>query len=72
MIHPGSNSRAPFEIIDVLRSAGADLSKTVVGHLDRTLFDYGDFVRLVETGCTAELDLFGTEVSHYQVYISCL
>lgn len=69
MIHPGANSSAPFEIIDVLRNAGAKLEKTVIGHLDRTLFKDEDFMRLVETGCIAELDLFGTECSHVQVKI---
>lgn len=37
IIHPGRAEEAPFEIIDVLREAGADISKTVMSHLDRTL-----------------------------------
>jgi len=37
IIHPGRDEKAPFEIIDVLREAGADISKTVISHLDRTL-----------------------------------
>ena len=28
---------APFEIIDILKEQGADISKTVMSHLDRTL-----------------------------------
>ena len=67
IIHPGRDTAAPFEIVDVLRNAGADLSRTVMSHLDRTLFDHGDFVRFAETGCLLEFDLFGTECSHYQV-----
>uniref|UniRef100_A0A8C5XDJ5 N-acetyltaurine hydrolase n=1 Tax=Microcebus murinus TaxID=30608 RepID=A0A8C5XDJ5_MICMU len=35
IIHPGRNSSAPFEIIRVLQEAGADISKTVMSHLDR-------------------------------------
>ena len=70
MIHPGLNTSAPFEIIDVLKHSGAKLEKTVIGHLDRTIFDIEDFVRLVETGCIAELDLFGEECSYYQVCTS--
>ena len=65
IIHPGRDTAAPFEIVDVLRNAGADLSRTVMSHLDRTLFDHGDFLRFAETGCISELDLFGSECSHY-------
>ncbi|XP_055970523.1 phosphotriesterase-related protein isoform X2 [Sorex fumeus] len=35
IIHPGRNSRAPFQIIRILQEAGADISKTVMSHLDR-------------------------------------
>ena len=67
IIHPGRDSSAPFEIVDVLRGAGADLSRTVMSHLDRTLHKHEEFLRFAETGCISELDLFGIECSHYQV-----
>ncbi|KAM9649962.1 N-acetyltaurine hydrolase isoform 2-T14 [Morphnus guianensis] len=35
IIHPGRNSDAPFQIIRILQEAGADVSKTVMSHLDR-------------------------------------
>ncbi|XP_010574505.1 phosphotriesterase-related protein isoform X2 [Haliaeetus albicilla] len=35
IIHPGRNSGAPFQIIRILQEAGADISKTVMSHLDR-------------------------------------
>ncbi|XP_006159813.1 phosphotriesterase-related protein isoform X2 [Tupaia chinensis] len=35
IIHPGRDPRAPFQIIQVLQEAGADISKTVMSHLDR-------------------------------------
>ncbi|XP_061037543.1 phosphotriesterase-related protein isoform X2 [Eubalaena glacialis] len=35
IIHPGRNRSAPFQIIRVLQEAGADISKTVMSHLDR-------------------------------------
>uniref|UniRef100_A0A2K5M536 N-acetyltaurine hydrolase n=1 Tax=Cercocebus atys TaxID=9531 RepID=A0A2K5M536_CERAT len=35
IIHPGRSSRAPFQIIRILQEAGADISKTVMSHLDR-------------------------------------
>ena len=39
LIHPGRNETAPLEIIDILDRAGADLSHTIMGHLDRTVFE---------------------------------
>ncbi|KAM6314793.1 N-acetyltaurine hydrolase isoform 2-T2 [Aegotheles albertisi] len=43
IIHPGRSSDAPFQIIRILQEAGADISKTVMSHLDRirTLIDEG-------------------------------
>lgn len=35
IIHPGRNGDSPFQIIRVLQEAGADISKTVMSHLDR-------------------------------------
>jgi phosphotriesterase-related protein len=34
-------------------------------HIDRTLFDLESMVRLAETGCYLEFDLFGQESSFY-------
>ncbi|XP_077011138.1 N-acetyltaurine hydrolase isoform X2 [Tamandua tetradactyla] len=49
-IHPGRSPSAPFQIIRVLQEAGADISKTVMSHLDRVrlLVDegYGDRILL--------------------------
>jgi phosphotriesterase-related protein len=65
MIHPGRDRRAPFEIVDVLRAAGADLSRTIMCHIDRTLADTASLRRLAETACIIEFDLFGYEGSYY-------
>ena len=64
-LHPGRNRESPFEIIDVLRDAGADLSRCIMGHIDRTLQSPSDLLRLAETGVVVEFDLFGVEVSKY-------
>uniref|UniRef100_A0A8C9G785 N-acetyltaurine hydrolase n=1 Tax=Pavo cristatus TaxID=9049 RepID=A0A8C9G785_PAVCR len=37
IIHPGRHSDAPFQIVRILQEAGADASKTVMSHLDRSL-----------------------------------
>lgn len=66
-IHPGRDPLAPFEILDILEQAGADISRTVMCHLDRTFFKDEDYIRLAQRGCYLSLDQFGIEISHYQV-----
>ena len=60
-IHPGRNPAAPMDAIKTVIAAGGDPSRTVIDHLDRTLFDIAAFLELAETGCWLELDLFGLE-----------
>ena len=67
IIHPGRSKAAPFEIVDILREAGADISRTVMSHLDRTFSTPDEFLKFAETGCYSELDVFGIECSQYQV-----
>ena len=50
-IHPGRNSAAPLEIVEVLRDAGADLGRTILGHLDRTIDDPRSLEKLAAAGC---------------------
>ena len=64
MIHPGRHPEAPGEIVEVLRGAGADLSRTVMCHIDRTIDDQATLKELAQSGCVLEYDLFGTEHSH--------
>ncbi len=65
MVHPGRHGDAPFEIVAILRDAGADLGRTVLCHIDRTIADRPMLRRLAETGCVIEFDLFGSEGSYY-------
>jgi phosphotriesterase-related protein len=65
LIHPGRDETAPLEIIDILDRAGADLSHTIMGHLDRTVFERGTLKQIAESGCYMEWDLFGRESSYY-------
>lgn len=60
-VHPGRSVSAPFEIIKILRDAGADIARTVISHVDRTLRDPGDLFKLAKTGCYIEYDLWGWE-----------
>ena len=64
-IHPGRHPDAPMEIIAVIEKAGADLSRSIICHLERTIFDKPAMKRLATTGCILEFDLFGHENSYY-------
>ncbi|MCS7207855.1 MAG: aryldialkylphosphatase [Dehalococcoidia bacterium] len=65
LIHPGRAEEAPWEILQVLQEAGADLTRVVMGHLDRTVFHRSTLLRIAQTGCVLEWDLFGQETWHY-------
>jgi phosphotriesterase-related protein len=65
MIHPGRDPRAPLEAMRIVREAGGDAQRTVMAHIDRTLFSLADMTALARTGCCLEFDLFGKESSYY-------
>ena len=64
-IHPGRHPDAPAEILGLLAKDGADLSRVIMGHLDRTVFDFDALRSIAESGCFLEWDLFGNEGSYY-------
>jgi len=64
-IHPGRNVAAPIDAIRIVESAGGDPTRTIIDHLDRTLFEVADYLELAKTGCYLEQDLFGWETSYY-------
>ena len=64
-IHPGRNERAPFEVLDVIEEAGADPSRTVMCHLDRTYYDVPTLLEFAKRGCYLEYDFFGWETSYF-------
>ena len=64
-VHPGRDETAPFEVLDVLEEAGADPSRVVVCHLDRTIADVEVLLRLAGRGCYLEYDFFGWEISNF-------
>ncbi|XP_041039045.1 phosphotriesterase-related protein [Carcharodon carcharias] len=65
IIHPGRNSDAPFQIIRILQEAGADISKTVMSHLDRTILEQDKLLEFAKLGSYLEYDLFGFELLNY-------
>jgi phosphotriesterase-related protein len=60
-VHPGRNPQAPSELVDILRDVGADLSRTIFDHVERTYRDLDQTIELASTGCGIEYDLFGRE-----------
>ena len=64
-VHPGRHPEAPREIVRFIQEAGGDPTRTIVGHIDRTIFDRETLLRLAETGCVIEYDFFGIESSYY-------
>lgn len=65
LIHPGRNPEAPQQLMELIIEAGGDASRTIMSHIDRTVFDYDTLGRLADTGCYIEYDLFGQESSYY-------
>ena len=65
LIHPGRHPDAPAEILELLDSGGADISRVIMGHLDRTVFEFDAVRNIAESGCYLEWDLFGSEGSYY-------
>jgi phosphotriesterase-related protein len=62
-VHPGRHPDSPFQIVDILRTAGADLTRVIVSHIDRTVHDPDRLRALADVGCYLEYDLFGTETT---------
>ena len=66
-IHPGRNRKAPFEIIEILSEAGADLKRVIMCHIDARLREHSERRDLAKAGCVLEYDLWGWE-GHFPSY----
>jgi phosphotriesterase-related protein len=64
-IHTGRNKHSPIEIAEILQSAGADMSRVVMGHLDREWPDFDILRRIACMGCVIAFDTFGQETWNY-------
>ena len=61
-VHPGlQQENSPSEIIKILKDAEADLSRTVISHIDIAVRVPENRFKLAKTGCYIEYDLFGHE-----------
>ncbi len=72
-VHPGRHPNAPHEILDVLEAEGADLSRVIIDHMDRTYeTDDAAVLALARRGCVVEYDFFGIETSQYWMGVADL
>ncbi|MCH8863823.1 MAG: phosphotriesterase-related protein [Chloroflexi bacterium] len=59
-IHPGRrNNEAVLEILEILSNADADLSRTVISHIDIRVRDHKVRCQVAKAGCYLEYDCFG-------------
>lgn len=64
-LHPSRRVDQLWKVLTLLRRDGADLSRVVISHVDRTVFDEATLYRLADTGAVIEYDFFGIESSYY-------
>ena len=64
-VHPGRNRDAPFEILEILSGAGADIGRVIMCHLDRTFYDMETVLEFAKLGSCMEYDFFGWEISYF-------
>ena len=60
-VHPGQGEEAAWEQVTLMDSAGADLTRVCMDHMDRAVREPKNRLKLLETGVTLEYDLFGRE-----------
>ena len=65
IVYPGWSEQAPFKILDILEASGADTSRVVITHLDKTITDEQRLLDLAKRGCFLAHSFFGKECSHY-------
>jgi len=64
-VHPGRRTDQPLEVVEFVRRHGGDVERLILSHIDRTIFDEENLLRLADTGCVLEFDLFGLETTYY-------
>ena len=64
-IHPGRDERSPEEVLEVLEKAGGNLQRTIIGHLERTVFEWSRLRDIANRGCYLQWDHFAYERSYF-------
>jgi phosphotriesterase-related protein len=65
LIHPGRDEDLPRQILEAVAEWGGDMSHTVMGHIERTIYSRDALKRVAETGAYVNFDLFGHDSSYY-------
>jgi len=60
-IHPGRLEESPLQILKIVEKAGADMSRVIMEHIDRTAYSFDSMVAMAKTGCCLEFDCFSME-----------
>ncbi len=60
-IHPGRFDESPLQIVDTIQKAGADMSRVVIEHIDRTAYSFDTMTKIAKAGCYLEFDCFSME-----------
>jgi len=63
-IHPGYSKESPVDVINILEKEGADLTRVVMGHIDRGILNIEDMKQLASRGVVLEFDQFGWGCSY--------
>jgi phosphotriesterase-related protein len=63
-IHPGRSEQAILEAIELLDKAGANLKRTIIGHIERTIVNFDVRKKVAEAGCYLEYDEFMMESNY--------
>src|SRR6266851_894568 len=64
-VHPGRDPDQPQAVADFIAANGGDPERTIISHIDRTVFDEDRLLRLADSGVVIEFDLFGIEHAFY-------
>jgi phosphotriesterase-related protein len=62
VVHLDPWAKAGLQVVDILESAGADLSRVVIGHLNPTLPDIDYHRAIAQRGCVLGYDLCGYDI----------
>ena len=64
-VHPGKHPDAPFQILKILDTTGADAHRVIICHIERTVQKMDRITDLLKSGCSIEYDLFGMETTGF-------
>lgn len=67
-VHPAPTFQSVHQIVAILEEAKADLTRTTIAHMERSVRNSKDRLHLLEKGFTLEYDFFGRE-GYYPLYL---